>query len=89
MEVRSEADRKLAEEDVGMEEIKRNSQRVIDSMQSMLSSAVRKRIDAARIKKKREGDINEMKIQLSQADGRSAEAQKKAQRCPGTDLIQM
>jgi len=48
-----------------MEQIKRNSQRVIESMQSTLDSEVRSRNDALRIKKKMEGDLNEMEIQLS------------------------
>ncbi|MGH0127947.1 UNVERIFIED_CONTAM: hypothetical protein FKN15_020951 [Acipenser sinensis] len=43
-----------------MEQIKRNSQRVTDSMQSTLDSEVRSRNDALRVKKKMEGDLNEM-----------------------------
>ncbi len=74
MEVKSGADRKLAEKDEEMEQIKRNSQRVIDSMQSILNSVVRSRNDAGRIKKKIEGDMNE--IQLSQANHQAVEAQK-------------
>lgn len=53
----------LAEKDEEMEQIKRNSQRVIDSMQSTLNSALRSRSDTVRMKKKMEGDMNEMKIQ--------------------------
>ena len=48
-----------------MEQVKRNSQRVMDSMQSTLDSEVRSRNDAPRVKKKMEGDLNEMEIQLS------------------------
>merc|ERR1712098_479016 len=59
-----------------MEQIKRNSQRVIDSMQSSLDSEVRSRNDALRIKKKMEGDLNEMEIQLSHANRQAAESQK-------------
>ncbi|GLD72940.1 myosin heavy chain, skeletal muscle-like protein, partial [Lates japonicus] len=78
MEVKSKADRKLAEKDEEMEQIKRNSQRVIDSMQSILNSVVRSRNDAVRIKKKTEGDMNE-KSQLPGCGGPET-----AQRCPGT-----
>lgn len=46
MEVKREADRKLAENDKEMEQIKRNGQRGIDSMQSILNSVVRKGNDA-------------------------------------------
>ncbi len=59
-----------------MEQIKRNSQRVIDSMQSTLDAEVRSRNDALRVKKKMEGDLNEMEIQLSHANRQAAEAQK-------------
>ena len=59
-----------------MEQIKRNSQRVTDSMQSTLDSEVRSRNDALRIKKKMEGDLNEMEIQLAHANRAAAESQK-------------
>ncbi|TRY83621.1 hypothetical protein DNTS_022101 [Danionella cerebrum] len=75
-QVKGEIDRKLAEKDEEMEQIKRNSQRVIESMQSTLDSEVRSRNDALRIKKKMEGDLNEMEIQLSHANRQAAEAQK-------------
>ncbi len=59
-----------------MEQIKRNSQRVIESMQGTLDSEVRSRNDALRVKKKMEGDLNEMEVQLSHANRQAAEAQK-------------
>ncbi|XP_035763927.1 myosin heavy chain, fast skeletal muscle-like [Neolamprologus brichardi] len=71
-QVKSEIDRKLAEKDEEMEQIKRNSQRVIDSMQSTLDAEVRSRNDALRVKKKMEGDLNEMEIQLSHANRQAA-----------------
>lgn len=52
MEVKSEAYRKLAERDEAMEQIKRNIQRLIDSMQDVLNSVVRSGDDAVRIKKR-------------------------------------
>nr|XP_023699012.1 myosin heavy chain, fast skeletal muscle-like [Paramormyrops kingsleyae] len=64
-QVKGEIDRKLAEKDEEMEQIKRNSQRIIDSMQTTLDAEVRSRNDALRVKKKMEGDLNEMEIQLS------------------------
>ena len=66
-----------------MEQIKRNSQRVIDSMQANLDSEVRSRNDALRIKKKMEGDLNEMEIQLSHANRQAAEAQKQLRNVQG------
>ncbi|KAJ8360951.1 hypothetical protein SKAU_G00174760 [Synaphobranchus kaupii] len=75
-QVKGEIDRKLAEKDEEMEQIKRNSQRVIESMQTTLDAEVRSRNDALRIKKKMEGDLNEMEIQLSHANRQASEAQK-------------
>ncbi|XP_037112572.1 myosin heavy chain, fast skeletal muscle-like isoform X2 [Syngnathus acus] len=82
-QVKGEVDRKLAEKDEEMEQIKRNSQRVIDSMQSTLDAEVRGRNDALRLKKKMEGDLNEMEIQLSHANRQAAEAQKQLRNVQG------
>src|SRR4029434_2828685 len=55
---------------------KRNQQRVVDTLQSSLESETRSRNEALRLKKKMEGDLNEMEIQLSQANRQASEAQK-------------
>ncbi len=81
--MKSEIDRKLAEKDEEMEQIKRNSIRVIDSMQSTLDSEIRSRNDALRVKKKMEGDLNEMEVQLSHANRQAAEAQKQLRNVQG------
>ena len=59
-----------------MEQSKRNLQRTIDTLQSSLEAECRSRNEALRLKKKMEGDLNEMEIQLSQANRQAAEAQK-------------
>ncbi|KAJ4921487.1 hypothetical protein JOQ06_014302 [Pogonophryne albipinna] len=82
-QVKGEVDRKLSEKDEEMEQIKRNSQRVIDSMQTNLDAEVRSRNDALRIKKKMEGDLNEMEVQLSHANRQAAEAQKQLRNVQG------
>ncbi|XP_049892856.1 myosin heavy chain, fast skeletal muscle-like [Epinephelus moara] len=82
-QVKGEIDRKLAEKDEEIEQIKRNSQRVIESMQTTLDAEVRSRNDALRIKKKMEGDLNEMEIQLSHANRQAAEAQKQLRNVQG------
>lgn len=74
--MKSEVDKKLAERDEEIEQLKRNSQRIIDTMQTNLDSEVRSRNDALRVKKKMEGDLNEMEVQLSHANRQAAEAQK-------------
>ncbi|XP_075691563.1 myosin heavy chain, skeletal muscle, adult-like [Rhinoderma darwinii] len=75
-QIKSEVDRKIAEKDEEIEQLKRNSQRAIDTMQSTLDYEIRSRNDALRLKKKMEGDLNELEIQLSHANRQAAEAQK-------------
>ncbi|XP_042561500.1 myosin heavy chain, fast skeletal muscle-like [Clupea harengus] len=75
-QVKSEVERKVSEKDEEIEQIKRNNQRVIETMQSTLDAEIRSRNDALRIKKKMEGDLNEMEIQLSHANRQAAECQK-------------
>ena len=69
-------ERKLAEKDEEMEQAKRNHLRVVDSLQTSLDAETRSRNEALRVKKKMEGDLNEMEIQLSHANRLAAEAQK-------------
>ncbi|XP_072501187.1 myosin-13 [Notamacropus eugenii] len=75
-QVKSEIDRKVTEKDEEIEQLKRNSQRIAESMQSMLDAEIRSRNDALRLKKKMEGDLNEMEIQLGRANRQVAETQK-------------
>ena len=82
-QIKGEIERKLAEKDEEMEQIKRNSQRVIEAMQTTLDAEVRSRNDALRVKKKMEGDLNEMEIQLSHSNRQAAEAQKQLRNVQG------
>ncbi|CAB1338195.1 unnamed protein product, partial [Coregonus sp. 'balchen'] len=82
-QVKGEVDRKLVEKDEEMEKLKRNSQRVIESMQSTLDAEVRGRNDALRFKRKMEADLNEMEVQLSHVNRQSAEAQKQLRNVQG------
>uniref|UniRef100_A0A8B9P9D1 Myosin heavy chain n=1 Tax=Apteryx owenii TaxID=8824 RepID=A0A8B9P9D1_APTOW len=75
-QVKSEVDRKIAEKDEEIDQLKRNHLRVVESMQSTLDAEIRSRNDALRLKKKMEGDLNEIEIQLSHANRQAAEAQK-------------
>uniref|UniRef100_A0A2K6N6C0 Myosin-6 n=1 Tax=Rhinopithecus bieti TaxID=61621 RepID=A0A2K6N6C0_RHIBE len=75
-QIKAEIERKLAEKDEEMEQAKRNHQRVVDSLQTSLDAEARSRNEALRVKKKMEGDLNEMEIQLSHANRMAAEAQK-------------
>lgn len=74
--MKSEIDRKIAEKDEEIEQLKRNYQRTVETMQSALDAEVRSRNEAIRIKKKMEGDLNEIEIQLSHANRQAAETLK-------------
>nr|XP_048673406.1 myosin heavy chain, skeletal muscle, adult-like isoform X3 [Caretta caretta] len=82
-QVKSEIDRKIAEKDEEIEQLKRNHVRVVESMQSTLDAEIRSRNEALRLKKKMEGDLNEMEIQLSHASRLAAEAQKNLRNTQG------
>ncbi|KFP34706.1 Myosin heavy chain, skeletal muscle, adult, partial [Chlamydotis macqueenii] len=73
-QVKSEIDRKIAEKDEEIDQMKRNHLRIVESMQSTLDAEIRSRTEALRLKM--EGDLNEMEIQLSHANRVAAEAQK-------------
>uniref|UniRef100_A0A3Q0T1T2 Slow myosin heavy chain 1 n=1 Tax=Amphilophus citrinellus TaxID=61819 RepID=A0A3Q0T1T2_AMPCI len=75
-QVKADMERKMTEKDEEMEQAKRNHQRVVDTLQSSLEAEIRSRNEALRLKKKMEGDLNEMEIQLSQANRQATEAQK-------------
>uniref|UniRef100_A0A8C2J375 Slow myosin heavy chain 2 n=1 Tax=Cyprinus carpio TaxID=7962 RepID=A0A8C2J375_CYPCA len=75
-QIKADIERKLTEKDEEMEQSKRNQQRMIDTLQTSLESETRSRNEALRLKKKMEGDLNEMEIQLSQANRQASEAQK-------------
>uniref|UniRef100_A0A674G7E2 Myosin heavy chain 1 n=1 Tax=Taeniopygia guttata TaxID=59729 RepID=A0A674G7E2_TAEGU len=75
-QVKAEIDRKIAEKDEEIDQMKRNHIRVVESLQSSLDAEIRSRNEALRLKKKMEGDLNEMEIQLSHANRQAAEAQK-------------
>ncbi|XP_058022897.1 myosin-1B-like isoform X2 [Ahaetulla prasina] len=82
-QVKSDIDRRIAEKDEEIDQMKRNHVRVVESMQSTLDAEIRSRNDALRLKKKMEGDLNEMEIQLSHANRQGAEALKNLRNTQG------
>uniref|UniRef100_A0A8C7E7I3 Myosin heavy chain 13 n=1 Tax=Naja naja TaxID=35670 RepID=A0A8C7E7I3_NAJNA len=82
-QVKSDIDRRIAEKDEEIDQMKRNHVRVVESMQSTLDAEIRSRNDALRLKKKMEGDLNEMEIQLSHANRQGAEALKNLKNTQG------
>ncbi|KAK5912992.1 hypothetical protein CesoFtcFv8_002817 [Champsocephalus esox] len=75
-QIKSEVDRKLAEKDEEIDSLRRNHQRMLESLQANLDAEARSRNEAVRLRKKMEGDLNEMEVQLSHANRQAAESQK-------------
>ncbi|KAI4875063.1 hypothetical protein NFI96_033358 [Prochilodus magdalenae] len=75
-QVKADVDRKLVEKDEEIDNLRRNHQRALESMQTSLDAEAKSRNEAVRLKKKMEGDLNEMEVQLNHANRIAAEAQK-------------
>merc|ERR1712180_334768 len=82
-QVKQEIDRRIAEKEEEFENTRKNHARAVDSMQASLESEQRAKAEALRIKKKLEGDINELEIALDHANKANAEAQKAIKRYQG------
>merc|ERR1719234_672061 len=78
-----EIDRRIAEKEEEFENSRKNHARAMDSMQASLESEQRAKAEALRIKKKLEGDINELEIALDHANKANSEAQKAIKRYQG------
>merc|ERR1711964_466909 len=65
------------------ENTRKNHARAMDSMQASLESEQRAKAEALRMKKKLEGDINELEIALDHANKANSEAQKAIKRYQG------
>ncbi|XP_067288205.1 myosin, heavy chain 7B, cardiac muscle, beta a isoform X1 [Pseudorasbora parva] len=75
-QIKADVDRKLAEKDEEIDNLRRNHQRAIDSIQATLDAEAKSRNEAIRLKKKMEGDLNEMEVQLNHANRLATESQK-------------
>merc|ERR1711872_153099 len=82
-QVRQEIDRRIAEKEEEFENTRKNHARAMDSMQASLESEQRAKAEALRIKKKLEGEINELEIALDHANKANNEAQKSIKRYQG------
>merc|ERR1711981_453713 len=82
-QVRQEIDRKIAEKEEEFENTRKNHARAMDSMQASLETEQRSKAEALRIKKKLEGEINELEIALDHANKANAEGQKAIKRYQG------
>ncbi|NXO42882.1 MYSS protein, partial [Locustella ochotensis] len=75
-QMKSEISRKIADKDEEIDQVKKNHEKIVETMQGVLDAEIRSRNEALRLKKKMEGDLNEMEIQLSHTNRQAAEAQK-------------
>jgi myosin heavy chain 6/7 len=73
----------IAEKEEEFENTRKNHQRAMESMQASLEAEQRAKAEGLRIKKKLEGDINELEIALDQANKANSEAQKSIKRYQG------
>merc|ERR1712192_115181 len=82
-QVRQEIDRRIAEKEEEFENSRKNHARAMDSMQASLESEQRAKAEGLRLKKKLEGDINELEIALDHANKANSEAHKSIKRFQG------
>ncbi|CBY39562.1 unnamed protein product [Oikopleura dioica] len=75
-QIKSESDRRLQEKDEEMDNNRRNASRTVETIQSQLDTEIRSRSEAVRIKKKLEGDISDIEIQLAHANRQLNDAQR-------------
>merc|ERR1712211_194718 len=79
-QVRQEIDRRMAEKEEEFNNTRKNHQRAMESLQASLESEQRAKAEALRIKKKLEGDINELEIGLDHANKANSEGLKAIKR---------
>ncbi|NXR58457.1 MYH7 protein, partial [Rhadina sibilatrix] len=75
-QIKAEMERKLTEKEEEFENLRRNHQRAMDSMQASIDAEARAKNEAMRLRKKMEGDLNEMEMQLNHANRQATEFQK-------------
>merc|ERR1712038_972352 len=82
-QVKQDVDRKIAEKEDEFNNTRKNHARAMDSMQASLESEQAAKAEALRIKKKLEGEINELEIALDHANKANNEALKSIKRYQG------
>merc|ERR1712012_126614 len=82
-QVRQEIDRRVAEKEEEFASTRKNHARAMDSLGASLEAEQRSKADALRIKKKLEGEINELEIGLDHANKANNEGLKAIKRYQG------
>ncbi|XP_026207272.1 myosin-16-like [Anabas testudineus] len=75
-QVKADIDRRIHEKEEEFEVTRKNHARAVESLQASLEAEAKGRAEALRVKKKMEGDLNEMEIQLEHANRNNAELVK-------------
>ncbi|KAM7372302.1 hypothetical protein PAMP_009481 [Pampus punctatissimus] len=75
-QVKADIDRRIHEKEEEFEVTRKNHARAVESLQASLEAEAKGRAEALRMKKKMEGDLNEMDIQLEHANRNNAELVK-------------
>ncbi|XP_051243442.1 myosin-16-like [Dicentrarchus labrax] len=75
-QVKADIDRRIHEKEEEFEVTRKNHARAVESLQASLEAEAKGRAEALRMKKKMEGDLNEMEIQLEHANRNNAELVK-------------
>merc|ERR1712223_635375 len=79
-QVRQDVDRRVAEKEDEFDNTRKNHARAMDSIGASLEAEQRSKAEALRIKKKLEGEINELEIALDHANKANNEALKSTKR---------
>merc|ERR1711994_82569 len=82
-QVREEIDRKIQEKVEEFDNTRKNHQRAMDSLNASLEAEQKAKCEALRVKKKLEGDINELEIALDHANRANSEGMKTVKRYQG------
>merc|ERR1712203_59782 len=82
-QVKQEIDRRVAEKEEEFNNTRKNHARAMESMSASLEAEQKAKGEALRVKKKLEGDINELEIALDHANKANSEAQKAIKRYQG------
>ncbi|MFH4973999.1 hypothetical protein AB6A40_000708 [Gnathostoma spinigerum] len=75
-QIRAEIEKKIQEKEEEFENTRKNHQRALESMQMSLEAEAKGKADLLRLKKKLEGDANELELALDHANQANADAQK-------------
>ncbi|XP_068434010.1 myosin heavy chain, fast skeletal muscle-like [Clinocottus analis] len=82
-QLKAEADRRAAEKDEQLDQLRRSGRRAAECVQASLDGETRSRNDALRARKKMEADLSDMELQLGHATRQAAEATKQLRSVQG------